>query len=100
MPYPVSSGASASPESFSRTRWYSGRPSSPRGSAASDIPRTLLRVLAEPEPRETPDGDVLADLRTDLVEELLDRLRVVLHEGLIEQHRLLVEGLHLALDDV
>src|SRR5512132_160229 len=60
---------------------------------------TLPGLLAEPIPNEPAHGHLLPDLGRHLVEELLDRLRIVLHVRLVEQDRLRVEGLQLALDD-
>src|SRR3990170_3993704 len=94
MPYPVSGGENASPESLRRTRWYCGRVEC--SAACSPSPMrgpSLAEFLAQPVSDESPDG-------AHLVQELLDRPRVVLHVLLVEQDRLLVEGLHLALDDV
>src|SRR4029450_12097583 len=96
-------GAKASPESFSRTRWYVGRaspasfmlPVVPSTSVAGQLTR-LLRVLAQAVSRVPPDRDLLAGLGADLVQQRLDRLRVVLHERLIEQHVVLEERLELA----
>src|SRR5512132_1565184 len=61
---------------------------------------TLPGLLAEPIPNEPAHGHLLPDLGRHLVEELLDRLRVVLHVRLVEQDRLRVERLQLALDDL
>src|SRR5512132_3289177 len=61
---------------------------------------TLPGLLAEPIPNEPAHGHLLPDLGRHLVEELLDRLRVVLHVRLVEQDRLCVERLQLALDDL
>src|SRR6266508_309004 len=61
---------------------------------------TLPGLLAEPIPDEPTHGDLLPDLGRHLVQELPDRLRVVLHVRLVEQHRLGVERLQLALDDL
>src|SRR5207342_953329 len=104
------SGAKASPESFSSTRWYVGRAAPPSLMPAAVPPlsdrcwtfRELTRldfVLAQPVAGEALHRDLLAGLRADLVEEVLDRLRVVLHERLIEQDRVLQEGFDLALHD-
>src|SRR5262245_47295441 len=79
-------GAKASPESFSRTRWYVGRASPASlmlpvvpSSVAGQLTR-LLRVLAQPVPREPADRDLLSRLGTHVVQQALDRLRVILHE--------------------
>src|SRR6266511_3633443 len=61
---------------------------------------TLPGLLAEPIPDEPTHGHLLPDLGRHLVEELLDRLRVVLHVRLVEQDRLCVERLQLALHDL
>src|SRR6476646_7102117 len=110
-------GAKASPESFSRTRGYVGRapPTSmrvailPRGRGpqtggvavgAPQLTLALLGLLAELEPGEPLDLHLLAGLHANLVEVLLDRLAVVLHERLVEQHVVLEERLDLALHDL
>src|SRR6266545_2211698 len=56
----------------------------------------LLEPLAEHEPREAADLDVLADLRDRVGEDLLDLLLVVLHEELLDEAVRLVELLELA----
>src|SRR5579871_5677620 len=79
---------SASPESFRRTRENTGP--------------GMSGLFADHEARETPDHDVLAGRRGDLVRELADRLAVVLvgvDVGLVEQHRLRVPLRELALGD-
>src|SRR5438093_3617092 len=102
--------ANASPESFSRTRWYVGRASPPslmrlvvpstgrRHSVGGQLTR-LLQVLTQPVPGEPPDGHLLARLGADLVQEALDRLRVVLDERLVEQDVVLEERLEFPFDD-
>src|SRR5213083_487585 len=105
IPEPESE-AKASPESFSRTRWYEGRASPasrmllgrPSASVGGQLPR-LLRVLAQPVAREPTYRDLLPRLGTDLVEQRLDRLGIVLDEQLVEEDAVLEEGLELALDD-
>src|SRR5262249_10345824 len=72
--------------------------SSPPWSVGGQLTR-LLRVLAQPVPRETADRGLLARLGPDLVEQALDRRAVVLHEGLVQQHGVLEERLELALHD-
>src|SRR4051794_33331839 len=76
-------------------------PLGPRPSAVGSPQLTppLRGVLAELEPGEPLDLHLLPRLRADLVEVLLDRLAVVLHEGLIEEHVVLQERLDLALHD-
>src|SRR3990172_3962829 len=86
-------GANASPESLSKTRWYAGRAS------PSLMRPSLLRVLAQLEPDEAPDLNLLTGLGADFVKVLLDRLGVVLHVRLVEQHVVLQERLDLAFDD-
>src|SRR5262245_27924459 len=61
---------------------------------------TLLGLLAQLEPDEPADHDLLPHLGRQLVQQPLDRLGVVLHVVLVRQDRLLVEGLELALDDL
>src|ERR1700735_3493040 len=70
-----------------------------RGARAS---RDLLRAvaLAPLESRETPDGDVLADLRNRVVDQLLHRHGLVLDEVLFVQAILFVELFHLAGNDL
>src|SRR5438445_12766492 len=69
MPYSRSGEAKASPESFSRTRRYSG------ASAAISA-----QLLAQLEPGEPPARHLLSHLRGDLVGQVCHRLRVVPHE--------------------
>src|SRR5688572_16509750 len=57
-------------------------------------------VLADADAAEAADGDVLAHARSCLVDDLLDRLGLVLDPLLVEKHALLVEALELALDDL
>src|SRR5919201_689483 len=59
----------------------------------------MLR-LAELVSDESPDGNFLADLCTDLVEQLLNGLRVLLHELLVEKAVVLIEGDELSIDDL
>src|ERR1700757_2003280 len=75
IPNPVSCEEKASPESLRRTLRYVGSPSRMI---------TSVGVLAQLEAGEAADGDLLLDLRADLVDELADRLRVVLHERLVQ----------------
>src|SRR5436309_2542893 len=56
-------------------------------------------LLAEPEPREAANDDVLADLDRHLAHEVADGLRVLPDVRLIEEHGLLEERVELALDD-
>src|SRR5438093_613302 len=102
--------ANASPESFSRTRWYVGRasppsfmrlvvPSTGRPHSVEGQLTRLLQVLAQPIPGEPPHGDLLAGLGTNLVQEALDGLRVVLDERLVQQDVVPEERLQLALHD-
>src|SRR6266581_3083494 len=102
--------ANASPESFSRTRWYVGRASPPslmrlvvsstgrRHSVGGQLTR-LLQVLAQPVAGEPPDRHLLAGLGTDLVQQALDRLRAVLDERLVQQDVVLEERLEFPFDD-
>src|SRR5687767_601457 len=99
-----SGDANASPESLRRTRWYSALPALPVtfALAPSVIPSTrtsTVRGLTQLVSDEPADSNLLSDLRTHLVEELLDRLRVVLHERLFQQDGVLVERLQLPFDD-
>src|SRR5687767_11110679 len=78
-----SDGAKASPESLRRTRWYSVLPVSVTAARAPLVLVTSASVvdgLAQLVSDEPPDGNLLAHLGPHLVEQLLDRLRVVLHE--------------------
>src|SRR5207342_2893169 len=100
MPEPES-GAKASPESFSSTRWYVGR-AAPPSIIRSAIPFVPVRraapglcshasgsirnrgqltrlalVLAQAVPGEALHRDLLARLRADLVQQILDRVRRV-----------------------
>src|SRR5918995_1333991 len=102
MPEP-SNGANASPESLRRTRWYSVLPMSvtvARAPLALVASASLVDGLAQLVSDEPPDGNLLSDLGSHLVEQLLDRLRVVLHVRLLEEHVVLVVGAQLALDDL
>src|SRR5688572_32267436 len=58
----------------------------------------LLETLAELEPHEPADLDVLADLRDQLLLDLIDRLVGVLHERLVEETDLLHPLRELTLD--
>src|ERR1044072_9711405 len=81
----------ASPESLIRTRRKAGAPWSGSGSVANG------------EPREAADHDVLARLGGERGADLLDRLAVVLlavDVRLLEQDDLLEPGVDLASDDV
>ena len=105
MPDWESAGANASPESFNRTRLYVGRDvaSASLGShrLAGRSPRRRYSASSPSLYRdEALDGNLLADLGGDLVEQLLHRLRVVLHERLVEQHDVLEVRGQLALDDL
>src|SRR5512134_88981 len=76
-------------------------------SPASDSPDSLTRtrrnakpstsVAPERESREPADGDLLAHLARDGLDQVTHLLLVVLHERLLQQHPLLVEFLELAL---
>ena len=82
-------------------RWAGTASSVARSLIARRIPRRpSLRLLAELVSDEPTDGNLLPHLRADLVEQLLDRLRVVLHVRLVQQDGSLIEGLELALDDL
>src|SRR6185503_19343351 len=87
MPWPPSSPARISPLSLSRTRW--------KRAAA-----TAALVLAETEAREAPDDDVLAGLRTRFLDQVADRLLVVLDVRLLEQAHLGEELVDLPVDDL
>src|SRR5947208_6577896 len=102
--------ANASPESFSKTRWYVGRASPPslmrlvvsstgrRHPVGGQLTR-LLQVLAQPVAGEPPHRHLLAGLGADLVQQALDRLRVVLDERLIKQDVVPEERLEFPFDD-
>src|SRR5919107_5290599 len=60
----------------------------------------LVDALAEGEADEALQGDRLAGLRLRLLEDLGDRLRRVVHEGLLQEGDLLVVALEAALDDL
>ena len=76
------------------------------GQLQQDAPEDRLRhrrLLADHEPREAPDHDVLAGRGGDLVLQLADRLAVVLvgvDVRLVEQHDLAVPLRELALGDL
>src|SRR5712691_61501 len=99
MPYSASAGAKASPESFSITRPYPPRAALP--SVIRELPsgQPSLGALAKLVPDEAADGNFLADLRRNLVQELLHRLPAVLHERLVQEHDRGEEGVHLPVDD-
>src|SRR5882672_11189705 len=101
----------ASPESLSRIlRYFAslatpatlGGPGGPIGSArrVAGALRLARLVLAEHEPGEPLDPDVLAALGDDGGNHLPDRQVRVADEGLLHQAELLVELLHLAGDDL
>src|SRR5690606_14052672 len=102
----------ASPDSLRRTRFQTGPPlivavgpgsgALPRGRRhlGREVRLLLLDSLAQLEAGEAAHLDVLADLRHRLVDHLADREVRVLDERLLEQARLAVELLHLALDDL
>src|SRR5688572_3622602 len=81
------SPASASPDSFSRTREY-----------ATAVAVTGPLLLAHLEPGKAAHRQRRADLLACLSHELANRLRVVAHPRLIEQRVLGVELVHLAVD--
>src|SRR6185436_3301344 len=96
MPYPVSAGANASPESFSRTRPYMGRVdaldpvmrSTPSMSVRPTLPGSACvrrDSFAKLVPDEAPNRNFLSELGRGLVQELLHGLGVVLHEILPQQ---------------
>src|SRR5262249_32974903 len=60
----------------------------------------LLDALAQLEPGEAANADVLADLGDGLGHHLVDLLLVVLHEGLVHQADRLVVLLHLPAEDL
>src|SRR5262245_49540814 len=101
MPDPAG-GENASPESLRRTRWYSVLPARSVTFAARSllVEASALVGLSKLVSDEPPHGNLLPDLGAGLVEQLLDRLGVVLHEGLLEQDVVLVEGLELPLHDL
>src|SRR3954471_10801887 len=69
-----------------------------RGDLGCEIALLLLETLAELEANEAADLDVLADLRDQLLLDLLDRLVGVLHERLVEETDLLHPLRELTLD--
>src|SRR6185503_12889190 len=71
---------SASPESFSRTRWYFGVPFA----IAASLGVALAVGLPDGEALDAPDRDVLADRRGERRDEVLDRLRAVADVGLLQ----------------
>src|SRR5215831_18231359 len=98
-PKPLSP-AKASPDSFSKTRGYfsSGmRVCSSLVSASEWCPPDLRSQLI---PHEPANLDVLARLGRDLFHQIADRLGRVAHPRLVEQRDVLVERLHLPLDDL
>src|SRR4051812_29409289 len=80
---------SASPDSLMRTRWNAGAPS-PEGAGA--VPTAGSGSVANGEPREAADHDVLARLGGERGTDLLDRAPLVLlavDVRLLEQNDLL-----------
>src|SRR5215213_2107397 len=94
--------SSASPDSLMRTRWNAG--TAPAGCpAGADAATAGSGSVANGEPREAADHDVLARLGGERGTDLLDRAAFVLlavDVRLLEQHDLLEPGVDLALDDV
>src|SRR5262245_60377930 len=105
-----SDGANASPESLRRTRRYSVLPAlwpAPvsvtfaRAPLVDEVPPlSLLAELSQLVSDEPSHGNLLADLGTHLVEQLLDGLGVVLHERLLEQDVVPVERVDLPRHDL
>src|SRR4051812_19530749 len=85
-------------------RWGGGRGRGAEGEAggpASALGRGRGGVLADDEAGEPADRDVLAGPGVDLLDELADRLGVVLDERLVHQHVVLTGPAgELALDDL
>src|SRR5439155_43046 len=71
---------------------------SQRGAEGLQLTR-LLQVLAQPEAGEPPHRHLLAGLGTDLVQQALDRLRVVLDERLVQQDVVKDDRLEFPFDD-
>src|SRR6267142_2226483 len=95
----------ASPESLRRTLRYRGslttRPApSEEGSLSRRVIRSLPVVLAEHEPGEPLDPDVLAGLGDDVVDDVLHGQVRIAHERLLHEAEFLVELLHPAGDDL
>src|SRR6185503_4939929 len=72
---------SASPESFSRTRWYFAAPFAIRASLGVG----LALGLSDGEALDAAHRDVLADRRGERRDEILDRLRAVADVRLVEK---------------
>src|SRR5260370_41240851 len=85
--------ANSPPDSFSTTRCQLGC-STPAVPVIVWLPAPLVLGLADLEPGETGDGEVV------LGEELLDRGLVVLHEDLLGEHGVLEVGVQPAVDDL
>src|SRR5215207_123893 len=93
--------SSASPDSLIRTRWNAG--AAPAACAVGAGAAAGSGSVANGEPREAADHDVLARLGGERGTDLLDRAAFVLlavDVRLLEQHDLLEPGVDLALDDV
>src|SRR5215217_2452085 len=93
--------SSASPDSLMRTRWNAG--AAPSACAVGAAAAAGSGSVANGEPREAADHDVLARLGGERGADLLDRAAFVLlavDVRLLEQHDLLEPGVDLALDDV
>src|SRR5271166_783384 len=80
MGSPCPPPANASPLSLRSTRLYAG---------ASPAATALMSRFADIEPRKPADLDVLAQYADRAGDELADRLALVAHERLLEQHVLL-----------
>src|ERR1044071_4105671 len=80
-----------------RSRWSSGQAGLLRD-LGGEVVLLFLEALAELEAHEAADLDVLADLRDQLLLDLIDRLVGVLHPRLIEQADLLHPLRDLAVD--
>src|SRR6476646_6963736 len=98
MPNGGSPGENASPESLSSTRRYASVPRASTAVSGASVtgarpPVAMgwsLGLLAQLEPGEPADRQLLADLSGNLVHQLRDRDLVVLHERLVEQGVVLV----------
>src|SRR5262245_18529053 len=85
MPY-VRSPRSASPESFSTTRWNRASPSAGTAPSARGSAELPTELIAD----EAPDRDVLSDLRRDLLAQRIEGARLL--PALVADELLLEKG--------
>src|SRR5579859_6996091 len=90
----------ASPDSFSRTRLYRADISERLYLRQARRSALLRALLADLEPHEPRDGDVLAQDADRVLHQLRDGDVGVAHRRLLQQAELLVERVHLSLDDL